>query len=103
MAYISDLKIILDIPPEDLSRDCVLDFLLESARSYILSYCRIDELDGVLASCAVSMAAEDYGTLGGEGLDSRTVSGIAEHYRPRYSEKILDVLKRYRRPGVLRG
>ena len=56
-----------------------------------------DELECV----AVEMAAQDYGALGGEGISSRSLSGISEHYRPDYSEKIKAVLRRARKPGVI--
>lgn len=44
---------------------------------------------------------QDYGALGGEGISSRSLSGISEHYRPDYSEKIKAVLRRARKPGVI--
>ena len=82
MRDISKLKALLDISAEDESRDELLSFLLDSAERYALSYCRLP-------------------ALGGEGISSRSLSGISEHYRPDYSEKIKAVLRRARKPGVI--
>ena len=101
MRDISKLKALLDISAEDESRDELLSFLLDSAERYALSYCRLPALGDELECVAVEMAAQDYGALGGEGISSRSLSGISEHYRPDYSEKIKAGLRRARKPGVI--
>lgn len=99
MKELDKLKLFLDIPLPDKSKDDLLALLLEQARGYLLTYCRVDMIDERMARTVISMAAEDFGRMGGEGLSYRTVSGASEGYRGEYSPRIMAELRRFRRLG----
>lgn len=101
MSDTDKLKAILEIPAQDKSRDELLAILLDRAKAYLLSYCRVDMADERMMPVVISMAAEDYGRMGGEGLSYRTVSGASEGYMGDYSPRIMAQLKRFRRIGGL--
>ena len=110
MRDISKLKALLDISAEDESRDELLSFHQQPSGvifdfrqgiQIMLVLCSRGTAGDELECVAVEMAAQDYGALGGEGISSRSLSGISEHYRPDYSEKIKAVLRRARKPGVI--
>lgn len=93
------LKLLCDIPAGDTEKDGLLDLLIEQARSYLLTYCRVDFADESMTPLIISMAAEDWGRMGGEGISYRTASGVSESYRGDYSPKIMASLRRLRRLG----
>jgi len=93
------LKLCLDIPMADKSKDALLGLLLDRAASYVLSYCRLTLMPETLLDVAVSMAAEDFGRMGSEGVSFRTASGATESYRGEYSPQIMSRLRAHRRLG----
>lgn len=99
MTEIERLKTLIDMPSGDNTKDGFLSLLLEQARSYALSYCRLDFADEAMLPVIVRMAAEDFGRAGGEGLSFRSVSGASESYRGDYSPQIMSQLRRFRRIG----
>ena len=99
MTELDRLKVILEIPADDKMKDPLLSLLLEQAREYILSYCRVEMVDERMRSTLIAMAAEDYGRSGGEGLSYRSVSGASEGYLGEYSPRIMANLRRFRRIG----
>ena len=99
MTELDRLKVILEIPSDDKTKDPLLTLLLEQAKDYILSYCRTDIIDERMRSALIAMAAEDFGRSGGEGLSYRTVSGASEGYMGEYSPRIMACLRRFRRIG----
>jgi len=99
MTDLEKLKLILDIPGSDRTKDELLSLLLEQARAYLLTYCHRRFVDETTAPTVIQMAAEDFGRVGSEGVSYRTVSGASEGYRGEYSPKIMAQLRRFRRPG----
>ncbi len=99
MTELEKLKLLLDIPAPDKTKDDLLALLLEQARGYLLSYCRIRFINEEMVPTVISMAAEDFGRMGGEGVSYRTVSGASEGYRGEYSPRIMAQLRRFRKPG----
>lgn len=95
------LKLLADIPESDKTKDEFLDLLIEQAKSYLLSYCRVDFVDESMLPIVLRMAAEDYGRSGSEGVSYRSVSGAAESYLGEYSPRIMIGLRRLRRMGGL--
>ena len=93
------LKVLLDIPESDCTKDEILSLLIEMAHSYFLSYCRRNFADESMTPLIIRMAAEDYGKIGAEGLSYRSVSGLSESVRGEYSPQIMAQLRRYRRIG----
>ncbi len=99
MTEIYKLKLLLDIPESDKTKDEVLALLIEQARGYLLSYCHIDFADETMLPVILNMAAEDFGRIGGEGVSYRTASGTSEGYRGDYSPRIMTKLRGWRRLG----
>lgn len=99
MTEVDKLKLLLDIPESDKTKDGVLRLLIDQARVYLLSYCRIGFADETMVPVILSMAAEDFGRLGSEGVSYRTASGASEGYRGTYSPRIMAQLNRWRRIG----
>lgn len=97
MTELEKLKLLCDIPAGDTDKDSLLLMLLSQAKTYFLSYCRVDFADESMTPVIIQMAAEDYGRLGGAGVSHRTVSGASEGYRGDYSSKVISSLKRFRR------
>ena len=101
MPGLSELKLRLGINANDRQKDEILVLLLGRAGTWAREYCRLaDGEDGALAPIIVEMAAHDYGVLGAEGVERRTLSGLSESYTPDYPEKIMSALRRFRRMGV---
>ena len=101
MPGLVELKLRLGIPATDRQKDELLVLLLDRAEAWAKDFCRTDgEAGASLAGITVEMAAHDYGVLGAEGVERRTLSGIAESYRPDYPEHIMSALRRLRRIGV---
>ena len=67
------------------------------ARSYICSYCNIASVPVSLEYIIPLMVAEDLNATGSEGLSSKGAAGVSEAYLNDYSEKVLKILRRYRR------
>lgn len=99
MTDLAKLKLMLDIPEGDRTKDELLSLLLEQARVYLLTYCRREFADETMLPLILRMAAEDFGRCGSEGVSYRTVSGASEGYRDEYSPQIMTQLRRLRRPG----
>lgn len=101
MPGLCDLKLRLGIPSNDRQKDEILVLLLGRAGAWAKEYCRLaDGEESAVADAVVEMAAHDYALLGAEGVDSRTLSGLAERYAPDYPEHIMAQLRRRRRIGV---
>lgn len=99
MTELHGLKLLLDIPEGDATKDGLLELLLGQAREYIISYCRCEYINEGMIPLIIRMAAEDYGKCGGEGISFRSASGASESYRGEYSPQIMCQLRRYRKPG----
>ena len=100
MPALNELKLRLGVAPSDRSKDELLSLLIERAREYAKAFCRAEGDGDIPDSLAVEMAAHDYGTLGAEGIESRSASGLSERFRPDYPERVVRELRRLRRIGV---
>lgn len=108
MKELTKLKILLDIPGEEIAEDNLLSVLLLQARAYVRAYCRLDEeevrrlehSEPLYRELICLMAAEDYGRVGSEGLEKRSASGVSEAYHGGYSPRITAILRRFRRLSV---
>ena len=96
-----ELKILLRIQDTDTERDALLSLLLERAERVARELCRLREEDAVSDDLIVSMAVEDYNNLGSEGISYKSYSNIIETYRSSYSDKVMALLRRYRRLAVI--
>lgn len=93
------IKLLLNI--NDNYKDDLLNLLIDNAKSFAVSYCRLDEYNSKLDVAVVRMVIEDYNRIGGEGTDSQSFSGMSETFANNYSEQVFSVLKRYRKIQVL--
>ncbi len=74
--------------------------LSREAESFARDYCRLDPSQSVPDALIIRMTAEDWNRAEAAGLRSRTLSGIADHYRDGYSSDIMRHLRALRRPGT---
>lgn len=58
------LKILLGINSQDMSKDTILELVLNECRDYILSYCHLQEIPLKLRSLVPFMAADMYRAKG---------------------------------------
>ena len=101
MPGLAELKLRLGISANDRQKDDLLVLLLGRAGAWARDYCRLAEgEDEAIAATVVEMAAHDYGVLGAEGVERRTLSGLTETYQPDYPEHIMAALRAHRRIGV---
>lgn len=81
-------------------KESILEYLIESAKSFIENYCHCD-YDDTFNSAVVSMVMEDYNKLESAGIESESFSGISQSYINGYSDSIMNALKARRRIKVL--
>lgn len=95
------MKTALRIEEADTERDALLSLLLTRAETTARAYCRLPEGETVEDDLIVRMAVEDYTQLGSEGISYKSYSNIIETYRSEYSDKVMMLLRRYRRMAVI--
>ena len=94
---LSAMRQMLRLEEGDTERDVLLSLLLDRAERVARELCRLREEDAVSDDLIVSMAVEDYNNLGSEGISYKSYSNIIETYRSSYSDKVMALLRRYRR------
>ncbi len=99
MIAVEEMRLRLGLAADDAGMDAVIARLAAEAEAYVRAYCRLREEEEIPVFLLTQMIAEDYGKLGGAGVESRTLSGASEHYRGQYSEGITAVLRGMRHPG----
>lgn len=100
MTILAKVKLLLNITDE--SKDALLTELIENAEEYVVNYCNNAAAVDSLTSAIVAMVIQDYNTMGAEGLNSESYSGVSFSYQTAYSEDIMRQLRRYRKIGVIR-
>ena len=95
MTQLEKLKIRLEIKREDVSKDALLNQLLEDTESDILDYTNRTVLLPRMESLQRELAIIYYNRLGSEGETSRSEGGISVSYE--MPESIKGRLKSYRR------
>ena len=93
------IKMLLNISDE--SKDALLSLLIENAEEYVAVYCNNASAVDSLSGAIISMVIQDYNTMGAEGLNSESYSGVTFNYQTEYSEDIMKQLRRYRKIGVI--
>lgn len=92
---ITKVKLLLGI--SDNYQNELLEVLIDNAKSFAVSYCRLNEYNSNLDSAVTRMVIEDYNRMGGEGTDNQTFSGMSESYADDYSEQTYKLLNRFRK------
>lgn len=99
MIAVEEMRLRLGLAADDAGMDAVIACLAAEAEAYARAYCRLREEEEVPDFLLTQMIAEDYGRLGGAGIESRTLGGASEHYRGQYSPGITAVLRGMRHAG----
>ena len=93
------IKLLLNI--NDESKDALLGELIENAEEFVTNYTNNASAAASLTSAIIAMVIQDYNTMGAEGLNSESYSGVTFNYQAEYSEDIMKQLRRYRKIGVI--
>lgn len=97
MTQLEKLKIRLDIKKEDISKDDLLNMLLEDAEAEILDYCNRDIILPKMEGLQRKLAIIYYNRLGSEGEASRSEGGISVSYITDIPDNIKSRLNAFRR------
>lgn len=97
MAQLEKLKIRLGVSKEDISKDDLLEMLLEDAEGEILDFCNRDKLPMKAEALQRELAIIYYNRLGSEGESSRSEGGISVSYSTEIPGSIKNRLIAFRR------
>lgn len=73
---VSKLKGLLGIPEDDITKDAILQFILDDVTETILNYCNLEELPAGLMSTACRMAVDLY-RYDRPGMESAPLSAVS--------------------------
>lgn len=100
MELLDKLKILLG-ERSDRYTDDYLHMILEIAEDEALAYTRRDTMPDGLLSIVPMMALVMVNRSGSEGMTSQGFSGVSEGYLDGYPAEVQNILRRYRRIGVI--
>lgn len=100
---LDNLKLRLDIPLEDTSRDEKLSLLLSDAQDAVLDYIGRDALPDRLKSVAVELAVIAYNRQGTEGESGRDEGEASYTFIDGLPQHLKDRLKNYPRKARVIG
>lgn len=100
MAPLEKLKILLGERASGYTDD-YLTLLLEEAEAEAMAYTRRDDMPDGLLSIVPRMAMVKINRSGSEGMTSQSFSGVSEGYLDGYPAEVQNILRRYRRIGVI--
>ena len=90
------IKILLEIPAEDLSQDDLIELLVAQCKDDIEAFCHTSYADEMESMCS-QMVIFRFNQLGVEGSASARMSGMIFAPLADYPEYILSQLKSFRR------
>lgn len=97
---LQDIKVLLDIPVEDTSKDTLLNVLYNKCSRDVMNYCNIDEIPDGLTDTVEELVIIRYNRRGNEGADTETVGPLTTTYiegADAIPESFKPLLNRYRR------
>lgn len=100
MELIDKIKLYLNIPIDDSSKDNLLLLLIEQSQNEFLAYCNRDDVPALAANVLIDMCIIKYNLMGQEGYASTSFSGASEtiaHYPP----QLIKSLNRWRKVKML--
>ena len=100
MTPLEKLKILLGERASGYSDD-YLSLLLEEAEEEVLAYTRREDMPDGLQAVVPRMALVKVNRSGSEGMASQSFSGVSEGYLDGYPAEVQNILRRYRRIGVI--
>lgn len=98
---INKIKILLQIPSTDNTKDALLEVLLEDCMDEAVNFCGLNEYEYKLDSAVSKMVIQRYNQRGAEGITSQSYSQVSESYLNGYSSDIMNILKKFRKVKFL--
>ena len=100
MEIIDKVKLYLNIPIDDTSKDNLLLLLIEQSQDEFLAYCNRDDVPALAANVLIDMCIIKYNLMGQEGYASTSFSGVNETIA-NYPPQLIKSLNRWRKVKLL--
>lgn len=100
MELIEKVKLYLNIPIDDTSKDNLLLLLIEQSQNEFLAYCNRDDVPALAANVLIDMCIIKYNLMGQEGYASTSFSGVSETIA-NYPPQLIKALNRWRKVKML--
>ena len=100
MELIDKVKLYLNIPIDDTSKDNLLLLLVEQSQNEFLAYCNRDDVPALAANVLIDMCIIKYNLMGQEGYASTSFSGVSESIA-NYPPQLIKSLNRWRKVKLL--
>lgn len=100
MELIDKVKLYLNIPIDDTSKDNLLLLLIEQSQNEFLAYCNRDDVPALAANVIIDMCIIKYNLMGQEGYASTSFSGVSETIA-NYPPQLIKSLNRWRKVKLL--
>ena len=100
MEIIDKVKLYLNIPIDDTSKDNLLLLLVEQSQNEFLAYCNRDDVPALASNVIIDMCIIKYNLMGQEGYASTSFSGVSETIA-NYPPQLIKSLNRWRKVKLL--
>ena len=100
MEIIDKVKLYLNIPIDDTSKDNLLLLLVEQSQNEFLAYCNRDDVPALASNVIIDMCIIKYNLMGQEGYASTSFSGVSETIA-NYPPQLIKSLNRWRKVRML--
>lgn len=100
MDLIKKIKLYLNIPADDTSKDALIELLIEQSNSEFCAYCNREDVPTLASNVIIDMCVVKYNLIGTEGLASSSFSGANETYA-NYPPQLIKALNRWRKVKTL--
>lgn len=100
MELIEKVKLYLNIPIDDTSKDNLLLLIIEQSQNEFLAYCNRDDVPALAANVLIDMCIIKYNLMGQEGYASTSFSGVSETIA-NYPPQLIKSLNRWRKVKML--
>lgn len=100
MEIIDKVKLYLNIPIDDTSKDNLLLLLIEQSQNEFLAYCNRDDVPALASNVIIDMCIIKYNLMGQEGYASTSFSGVSETIA-NYPPQLIKALNRWRKVKLL--
>lgn len=95
------VKLLLGIAAADITKDTLIDMLLEDAIAEVTDYCNLKIYDSKFDSTVVKMVSQNYNKVSTQGISSQSFSGVSESFVDGYSADVMTMLNKSRRVRFL--
>ena len=97
---IDKVKLYLNIPIDDTSKDNLLLLLIEQSENEFCAYCNREDVPTLAANAIIDMVVIKYNLMGQEGYASTSFSGASETIS-NYPPQLIKSLNRWRKVKLL--